>query len=121
VWLDINYLRWNHPERYGFYDKKTKEGGHPTQKPEELFLRMILLSSNKGDTVLDPFVGSGTSAVVCLKHDRKFIGFEIDQKWEPMIKKRMDGTNNMKLEQFAGFKGKNLHHFIEEGGKDHEL
>jgi len=51
---------------------------HPTQKPEELIEKLVLASSNVGDLVLDPFSGSGTTAVVCKKNKRNFIGFELD-------------------------------------------
>jgi len=51
---------------------------HQTEKPIDLVKEMILNSSKEGDLVLDTFMGSGTTAVVCLKANRKFIGFEID-------------------------------------------
>lgn len=51
---------------------------HPTQKPEEMLKRIILASSNKGDIVLDPFLGSGTTAAVAKKLGRKWIGVEKD-------------------------------------------
>lgn len=54
---------------------------HPTQKPEELIERLVLASSNIGDLVLDPFSGSGTTAVVCKKTNRNFIGFELDKEY----------------------------------------
>ena len=47
---------------------------HPTQKPEKLIAKLILASSNKGDVVLDPFLGSGTTSVVAKKLGRKYIG-----------------------------------------------
>jgi modification methylase len=49
---------------------------HPTQKPEALLHRLILASSNEGDVVLDPFLGSGTTAVVAKRLGRRFIGIE---------------------------------------------
>ncbi|MDO9304623.1 MAG: site-specific DNA-methyltransferase [Sulfuricurvum sp.] len=51
---------------------------HPTQKPAALFEYLVLTYTNKGDTVLDNCMGSGTSAVVCIKNERDFIGFEND-------------------------------------------
>lgn len=52
---------------------------HPTQKPVELLERLILDGSDEGDTVLDCFMGSGSTGVACVKTGRKFIGMEIDE------------------------------------------
>lgn len=69
---------------------------HPTQKPEGLFERMILASSNPGDTVLDPFVGSGTSLRVCQQTKRKGIGIDINPEYITMTSERL-------AEPFTGF------------------
>lgn len=63
---------------------------HPTQKPEEMLKRIILASSNEGDIVLDPFLGSGTTAVVAKKLGRDWIGIEKSKKYVDMAKKRID-------------------------------
>ena len=49
---------------------------HSTQKPEELLYRIILASTKKGDIVLDPFFGTGTTGAICKKLGRKFIGID---------------------------------------------
>ena len=54
---------------------------HPTQKPVRLIERLIFLVSKEGDTVLDPFSGSGSTAIACLNTGRNFIGFEIDKEY----------------------------------------
>jgi len=54
-------------------------GRHPTQKPESLLERVVLSSTNAGDIVLDPFCGSGTTGVVAVRHDRRFIGIDMDK------------------------------------------
>ena len=54
---------------------------HPTQKPLELIEKLVLASSNEGDTVLDPCMGSGTTGVACKKNNRKFIGIEMDREF----------------------------------------
>ena len=54
---------------------------HPTQKPIELLLRFIEISSNKNDLILDPFMGSWTTARACKDLGRNFIGFEISEKY----------------------------------------
>ena len=69
---------------------------HPTQKPEGLYERMVLASSNIGDTVLDPFVGSGTALRVCQQTDRKCIGIDINPDY---IKMSIDRLS----EPFNGF------------------
>jgi DNA modification methylase len=58
------------------YDIQTKEHGHITPKPVEMIKTLILHSSNPGDVVLDPFMGSGTTAVAAVETGRSFIGFE---------------------------------------------
>ncbi len=63
---------------------------HPTQKPEEMLRRIILASSNKGDIVLDPFLGSGTTTFVAKKLGRKWIGIEKDKKYFTVAEKRMN-------------------------------
>ncbi len=65
---------------------------HPTQKPEALLYRIIVSSTNKGDIILDPFLGSGTSAVVAKKLQRNFIGFEKNQKYIKLAKSRLEKT-----------------------------
>lgn len=62
---------------------------HPTQKPEEMLKRIIIASSNKDDTVLDPFLGSGTTAFVAKELGRKWIGIEKSKKYVDMAKKRI--------------------------------
>ncbi|MDY6876980.1 MAG: site-specific DNA-methyltransferase [Chloroflexota bacterium] len=62
---------------------------HPTQKPEGLIERMVLASSNEGDTVLDPFAGSGTTLRVCQQLNRDCIGFELNPEYVLMIKDRL--------------------------------
>lgn len=69
---------------------------HPTQKPEGLIERMILASSNEGDVVLDPFVGSGTSARVCQQLNRNFIGFDNNEDYIQMSIERLK-------QPFSGF------------------
>lgn len=65
-WDDISIPYWSMPENTA----------HPTQKPEKLLAKLILASSNKGDIVLDPFLGSGTTSVVAKKLGRHYIGIE---------------------------------------------
>jgi len=61
---------------------------HPTQKPEEIIERIILSTTDKGDLVVDPFLGSGTTMKVCQNLDRNCIGMEINPEYFPLIEKR---------------------------------
>ena len=61
---------------------------HETQKPLKVCIPYIEISSNPGDLILDPFMGSGTTAIAALHLDRNFIGFEIESKYCNIIKKR---------------------------------
>ncbi len=58
-----------------------KESGHPTEKPVHLMAEYILNSSQRGELVLDPFMGSGTTGVAAVQSGRKFVGIEIDPRW----------------------------------------
>lgn len=62
---------------------------HPTEKPIGLIKKLITICSKKGNVVLDPFMGSGTTGLACLKMKRKFIGFEIDKDYFELAKKRI--------------------------------
>jgi modification methylase len=62
---------------------------HPTQKPLKLIQQVILASSNKGDIVFDPFVGSGTTAVVAEALGRKWLGIEKDEKYVNLARNRV--------------------------------
>lgn len=67
-----------------------KFGYHPTQKPEKLLERIIKSSSKEGETVLDPFMGSGTTCYVAKKLNRNYIGIEKDNKYFNISKRRID-------------------------------
>ncbi|MDX4050348.1 DNA methyltransferase [Aliarcobacter skirrowii] len=75
VWDDIS-----------FYEKNRI---HPTQKPYKLIERLILASSNENDLVLDPFSGSGTTALVAKQLNRNFIGIEIDEEYKQSSEERL--------------------------------
>ena len=76
-----------------------KYGHHVAQKPEALLERIILASTNEGDLILDPFLGSGTTGVCALKLNRKFIGIEKDENFIEIAKKRIQDVLNLKEEQ----------------------
>jgi site-specific DNA-methyltransferase (adenine-specific) len=66
------------------------EGRHPAPFPESIARDHILSWSNPGDTVLDPFLGSGTTGAVALAHERKFIGMEISHEYFAIAKERIE-------------------------------
>ena len=70
--------------------ESAKKIGHPAPFPEELPYRLIQLYSFKGDIVLDPFMGSGTTAVAALKTDRKFVGYDISKEYIALAEKRVE-------------------------------
>ena len=78
---------WNIPNLVG---RKKERVGHPTQKPIKLINRIVEMSTNKGEIVLDPFMGSGTTAIACLNSNRNFIGFEMDKEYFDMANERID-------------------------------
>jgi site-specific DNA-methyltransferase (adenine-specific) len=80
LWTDVTVPFWSMPENTD----------HPTQKPEKLIAKLILASSNRGDLVFDPFLGSGTTAVVAKKLGRKFIGIELDESYCCLAAKRLE-------------------------------
>lgn len=72
--------------------KTNGEKAHPTQKPWELMAKAIEDSTEPDAVVLDPFMGSGTTAVACLKTGRNFIGFELDEGYHSIAQRRIAET-----------------------------
>ncbi len=82
-----------------FQAPKGKERVHPTQKPVGLIKTLIELTTKKGDIVLDPFIGSGTTGVACKQLGRHFIGFEISKEFCKIARNRISTTDN-RLDKF---------------------
>ena len=68
---------------------------HPTEKPEDLLERIILLGSKEGDVILDPFMGSGTTGVISKRLGRHFIGIELDNDFFRIAKNRIDSEKEL--------------------------
>jgi site-specific DNA-methyltransferase (adenine-specific) len=84
AWCGKGYRKWNGGGRRGvlvYNVNGDRPGGHPTEKPVRLMSELVALYSMSGDTILDPFMGSGTTGVACVKLGRKFVGIEINQKY----------------------------------------
>jgi DNA modification methylase len=79
LWNDITIPFWSMPENTD----------HPTQKPEKLFAKLILASTNENDLVFDPFMGVGSSIVTAKKLNRRFLGVEIDRQYCLLAAKRL--------------------------------
>lgn len=86
IWNDISIPFWSMPENTE----------HPTQKPEKLLAKLILASTNEGDLVFDPFIGSGTTAVVATKLGRRYVGVELDNYYCSLAIKRLELAENDK-------------------------
>jgi site-specific DNA-methyltransferase (adenine-specific) len=81
VWTDIHRIR-----------HKKRRDEHPCQLPVHLLERLLLMSSDEVDIVLDPFVGTGTTAIAAKKLGRKFIGIDIDSKYVEITNKKLEET-----------------------------
>jgi site-specific DNA-methyltransferase (adenine-specific) len=83
IWTDLTVPFWSMAENTD----------HPTQKPEKLLAKIILASSNEGDFVFDPFLGSGTTSVVAKKLGRNYSGVEKDKTYACLVEKRIEMAN----------------------------
>lgn len=83
---------WYVPRVCGTF--KERAGWHGCQMPERLLARIVESCSNPGDTVLDPFGGSGTTLVVAKKLERQFLGFELSPEYARQIEERLDATTS---------------------------
>ena len=89
LWTDITIPFWSMRENTD----------HPTQKPEKMLAKIILASSNPGDVVLDPFLGSGTTSVTAKKLGRHYVGIEIDEEFCCLAEKRLQTAGHNKTIQ----------------------
>lgn len=91
-WDDISIPFWSMPENTD----------HPTQKPEKLYAKLILASSKPGDKIFDPFLGSGTAAVVASKLGRKYCGVEINREYCLWATKRiLNSASNKTIQGYT--------------------
>lgn len=81
VWTDIHRIR-----------HKKRRDEHPCQLPVHLLERLLLMSTDEGDIVLDPFIGTGTTAIAAKKLGRRFIGIDIDPKYVAIAKSKLEQT-----------------------------
>ena len=85
TWAGSGHAKWNAGGKRGVYrhnvNPPDRHGYHPTEKPWRLFHEILTDFTNFSDTILDPFMGSGTTGVACAKLGRKFIGIELEEKY----------------------------------------
>ncbi len=92
IWTDITIPFWSMPENTD----------HPTQKPEKLIAKLVLASSREGAFVFDPFLGSGTTAVVCKKLNRRYLGIEQNLEYCCWAQKRIErATTDPSIQGYA--------------------
>jgi site-specific DNA-methyltransferase (adenine-specific) len=99
LWMDINVD--DEPQDIWAIGTPAKEekkhGKHPTQKPITLLERIVLASSDPGETILDPFTGSSTTGVAAIRHGRLFIGIDTDRHFlELSINRLKDEEENLR-------------------------
>ena len=96
VWGDIKQLTYKSKELV------SRDALNTIQKPEKLIERLVLASSSPGDLVLDPFSGVGTCPVVCKKHGRDFMGFEMQPEFVAISEQRLSGLDGgQKILEFS--------------------
>lgn len=94
AWCAPGYRSWNAGGKRGVYthcvNGPERHGAHPTEKPRRLMAEIIADFTNEGDTILDPFMGSGTTGVAAVRLARNFIGIEKDPRYFDIACKRID-------------------------------
>lgn len=94
AWCGHGHSKWNSGGKRGVYTHCVnggwRHGGHPTEKPIALMTELIFDFTNAGQTILDPFMGSGTTGVACVKTGRKFIGIELDRRYFDIACERIE-------------------------------
>ncbi len=105
IWL-VKPGKWTFNRRLetyesGVFEYASESGGgynriHPTQKPVKLIEAIMEIHSNKNDIVLDPFMGSATTAIAAINLERKYLGFEVNDDYYKLSMKRLDKHNNKK-------------------------
>lgn len=85
TWCGKGHAKWNAGGKRGVYshltNQRDRDGRHPTEKPVPLMRELLTDFTNPGETILDPFMGSGTTGVACARMGRRFIGIELDPKY----------------------------------------
>ena len=103
IWVTKKNAKWVFNRKSDKYDRPEynypivagkEKTSHPTQKPVALMSEIIKRHSFEHDVILDPFMGSGSTGVACINTNRNFIGFELDEEYFNIAKKRLEGRND---------------------------
>lgn len=92
-WAGAGYRRWNGGGKRGIYThcvNQGRQGEHPTEKPVPLMMEIVADFTRPGETVCDPFMGSGTTGVACAKSGRSFVGIEQNERWFDLSCRRIE-------------------------------
>ncbi len=94
AWAGKGFAKWNAGGKRGVYthcvNGPERNGVHPTEKPRKLMAEIIADFTNEGQTILDPFMGSGTTGVAAVQMGRDFIGIEREPKYFDIAAKRIE-------------------------------
>jgi site-specific DNA-methyltransferase (adenine-specific) len=90
----FNFLSQQECVNVSTYSIRHKKTRHPTEKPLDFIRKLVRISSNPNDVVLDPFMGSGTTAVACKETGRQFLGFELNADYLTMARDRLKQTKS---------------------------
>ena len=91
-WLEVGYNPKDLWSVSRIHRQDPERADHPTQKPLEIVERMVLASCPPGGLVLDPFTGSGTTAVACVRHGRRFVGYEMNPEYAELVRQRVEAA-----------------------------
>jgi site-specific DNA-methyltransferase (adenine-specific) len=95
AWCGKGYRSWNGGGRRGVFThcvNTDRQGDHPTEKPVSLMVELVGLYSNLGQTICDPFMGSGSTGVAAVKTGRRFIGIEMNERWFDLSCRRIEAA-----------------------------
>ncbi len=94
AWCGVGHSHWNGGGRRGVFthltNQQDREGTHPTEKPIPLMVELVRLFSQPGQLICDPFMGSGTTGVACVKTGRRFVGIEMDERYFDLSCRRIE-------------------------------
>jgi site-specific DNA-methyltransferase (adenine-specific) len=99
-WLELGYNPKDLWSIARIHRQDPEREEHPTQKPLDIINRMILASSPKNGIVLDPFMGSGTTAISCIENHRNYVGFELNSEYCDIISQRINKKINGEIDLF---------------------
>jgi site-specific DNA-methyltransferase (adenine-specific) len=102
-----HHMKWNGGGRQAFWETPIEQGEryHPTQKPIRLMQWLVSDFTNKGELILDPFCGSGTTGVACLNTERLFIGCEMNETYFEAAQKRLKQAQDCHQTDMIGYGG----------------